>query len=172
MNSTRLTLVVFAAALLSSAPACKPKPKTISELQRKEAMHLVSEAQFAAQIREWSRAEGLLAKAVQIDPNEGAYWVSLGAMRMRQGNKSGARDAYQGTLKAYQFEAVAAPATDGEPWLKQVEVLALLGRTAEARALLDEAAKKYPQKRDIRQFVEGKVFDQMLADPNFKQGAL
>lgn len=173
MNLLRFGLVGIAAGLLGLGIGCKPRPKVLTELQRKEAAHLVSEAEFAGQIREWARAEGLLAKAVQVNPNEGAYWTSLGTIRVRLGNKAGAKEAYHGALKAFQVEAgTPSGRKEVEPWLQQVQVLALLGRTADARSLLEQTAKKFPADRELRRFIEGKVFDQLLADPNFKQGML
>lgn len=167
----RIGIVVICALALGGCG--KPKPKPVSELKRKEAEHLVAEASFAMNLRDWARAEGLLAKAVQSDPNTGVYWLSLGSMRMRLGNKAAAKEAYEGALKAYQFEADATAAKgDPEPWLKQMQVLALLGRTDEARTMLDRTAKKFPDNRNVRAFVDGKHFDRMIADPMFKQGAL
>ena len=174
MSCARIVITLTAAALAVAA-GCKPKPKPkeVSELKRKEAEHFVAEASFAINLRDWPRAEGLLAKAVQSDPNNGIYWLNLGSMRVRLGNKAGAKEAYQGALKAYEVEAAAeANQTDPEPWLKQMQVLALMGRTDEARAMLAKTAKRFPDNRNVRAFVEGKQFDQMIADPVFKQGAL
>ncbi len=173
MKPTRLGALLFAALVLALAAGCKPKPKAITELQRKEAEHHVAEASFAMNLRDWARAEGSLAQAVKLAPDTGVYWISLGSMRVRLGNKAGAKDAYLSALKAYE-DAAARDETkkDAEPWLKQMQVLALLGRTDEARALLDKTAKKFPDNRNVRAFVDGKAFDKMIADPLFKQGAL
>src|SRR5688572_32494595 len=123
-SARRLGLILFAALPLFAA-ACKPKPKPkeVSELKRKEAEHFVAEAGFAINLRDWPRAEGLLAKAVQSDPNNGMYWLSLGSARVKLGNKAGAKEAYQGALKAFEVEAAAeANKTEPEPWLKQMQV--------------------------------------------------
>ena len=172
--------MVWAAGLMAAAAVSlmlggcgKPQPKPVSELKRKEAEHLVAEASFAMNLRDWARAEGLLAKAVQSDPHTGVYWLSLGTMRIRLNNKPGAKQAYEGALRAFQLEAnTDAAKNDPEPWLKQMQVLALLGRTDEARAMLDKTAKRFPQDRNVRAFIDGRQFDQMIADPVFKQGAL
>lgn len=166
--------VLFALVFASIAVVgCKPKPKPITELQRKEADHLVAEASFAMNLRDWARAEGLLAKATQLTPDAGVYWLSLGSMRVRLGNKAGAKQAYESALKVFQAEAASdAGKKDPDAWLKQMQVLALLGRTEEARAMLEQTAKRFPDNRNVRAFVDGKQFDRMLADPVFKQGAL
>jgi TolA-binding protein len=112
-------------------------------------------------------------KAVQIVPDSGLYWTMLGSMRARLANKSGAKDAYQSGLKAYQAEAATdAGQKEPDPWLKQIQVLALLGRVDEARAMVDKVAKRFPDNRAVRGFVEGKYLDKMLVDPMFKQGAI
>lgn len=171
------TRVFFALAVLVvlGAAGCRPPPKEITSLQRKEAATLVSEAEFALQLKDLARAEGLLAKAADLCPDTGKYWVDLGSVRVRLGKKDGARTAYQGALQAYEAE-VAKPkaglAPESGPWLQQVYVLALLGRVDAARSVLATAQKKFPDSRAVRSFVEGKQIDQMIADPAFKLIAL
>jgi tetratricopeptide (TPR) repeat protein len=173
MKLVRPAVWLATVAFAFTAGCGKPKPKPVSELKRKEAEHLVAEASFALNMKNWPEAEQLLAKAVQSDPNTGVYWLSLGSTRMRRGNKAGAKQAYEGALKAYQWEANDEKTkNDPEPWLKQMQVLALLGRIDDARATLDKTAKKFPDNRNVRAFVDGKQFDKMIADPVFKQGAL
>ena len=169
MNLARIALALAAAAPLAFT-GCGSKKK-ITELQRKEAAHLVSEAEFALTLRDWARAEGLLAKAVQICPDTGAYWLSLGTTRMRLGQRGPAKDAYQTALEAFADEA-ATNRSDPDPWLRQAYVLALLGRVDDGRALLDKAAKQFPQDRNVRGFIEGKQLDRLIEQPDFKQVAL
>ena len=156
---------------LSFFVGCKPRTKGITELQRKEAAHLESEAQFAVTMRQWDRAEGLFAKTTQLCPDTGFYWLSLGAMRVRLGKRDAAKDAYKNALKAFEVEADHNK-SQGEPWLKQVEVLALLGRVEEGRATLEKAAKRFPNDRGVRAYIENKNFERMITDPSFKQSAL
>jgi Flp pilus assembly protein TadD len=164
-------LFVIAAALALAATACKPKAKEITSLQRKEAAMLVSEAEFAArQLRDYARAEGLLTKATALCPDNAKYWVDLGALRVRLGNKDAARAAYKSALSAY--EGLAIDGNDPQPLLQQVYVLALLGQADNARAVLAKAQKKFPDNRAVRGFTEGGQFDKMLADPRFKEIAL
>ncbi len=169
MKSMRKPVVLAAAfaglALLSAG--CGPKRKDVSDRDRKEAAHLASEAQFALSLKDYARTESLLAKAVELTPDAGALWISLGSARVRQGKKDVAKTAYLGALKAYDLEIAEKP-EHAESWLKKVYVLALLGRTDEARGFLEQTAKKFPDTRGVRQFVDGKQFDRMLADPIFK----
>ena len=95
------TRVFFALAVLVvlGAAGCRPPPKEITSLQRKEAATLVSEAEFALQLKDLARAEGLLAKAADLCPDTGKYWVDLGSVRVRLGKKDAARTAYLAALK-------------------------------------------------------------------------
>jgi tetratricopeptide (TPR) repeat protein len=168
MTFTRFLIVLLAVGLALGGCA---RRKQITELQRKQAAQLASEADFAMTLRDWARAESVLAKAVDISPDAGAYWVTLGTTRIRLGKRDAARTAYKRALDAYEGDA-AATKTDVDPWLQQVYVLALLGRVNDGRALLEKVAKKFPGNRDVRAFIERKQYDQMLADPGFKEMAL
>ncbi|MEX2044692.1 MAG: hypothetical protein WD941_05010 [Opitutus sp.] len=165
----RLTLGLAACGLVLCASACGGR-KDITDVKRREAALLVSEAEFAITLRDWARAEPVLSKAVELCPDTGPYWVSLGSVRMRLSNRDGARAAYRGALKAYQEEA-DADEEDVEPWVQQAYVLALLGRVDEGRTLLEKTARRFPESRTLRSFVEGKQFDAMLANPKFKEMA-
>ncbi len=166
-------LLVVGAALIAGSVGCGARQKEITEHDRKEADHLVAEANFAMNMRDWGRAEGVLAQATRLVPDNGVYWTSLGAMRVRLANKAGAKDAYLQALKAYEREAAADKTkTNVEPWLKQVYVLALLGRVEDGRALLGKIGRQFAGNRNVRAFIDGRQFDAMLADPIFKQAAL
>jgi tetratricopeptide (TPR) repeat protein len=167
--NTRI-LFVLAGLGLVLASGCKPKEPT--SLQRKEAATLASEAQFALQLKDLPRAEGLLAKASDLCPDTGKYGVDLGSIRVRLGKKDAARAAYQRALKAYEDDAARPETKDAGPMLQQIYVLGLLGRVDDARAVLLKAQKKYPESRSVRSFIEGKQIDKMIADPSFKLIAL
>lgn len=170
MLTPRILFIVAAAGLVLGS-GCKPKSKEITSLQRKEAETLVTEAQFATQIKDYARAEPLLAKAAALAPDTGKYWIDLGSARVRLGNKAGAKTAYQSGLEAYQAAAKVTP-TDPTPVMQQMYALALLGRSDEARAVLEKAVKDYPNSLPIRKFAEGKQIEKMLADARFKEIAL
>jgi tetratricopeptide (TPR) repeat protein len=167
MNPLRIGIPVFAAVLF--LVGCKPSGKAITELQRKEAAHAQSEAQFAVTMRQWDRAEGLYAKAAQLCPDTGEYWFQLGVVRVRLGKRDIAKEAYKNAAKAFEDEA-GKTKDDVEPWLKQAEVLALLGRATEGRATLEKASKRFPNDRTVRAFAER--YDRLIAEPNFLQNAL
>lgn len=162
------SLLLLALVVLPSGCARK---KPISDIDRKQAANLASEADFAVTVREYPRAEGLMVQATTLCPDTGAYWVSLGSARMRLGNRNGARDAYKHALSAFE-DAAAKNKQDTEPALQQVFVLALLGRVDDARAFQERLLKQRPDNGDIRAFVEGKRLDALLNDPQYKQLAL
>lgn len=156
-------LVVFAAA------GCGKK-KEITSLDRKQAANLVAEAQFAVSIRDYARAEGLLGQAAALCPDTGSYWLVLGSTRVRLGKRGDARRAYQEALGAFE-DAAAKDKNDAQAALQQVYVLALLGRQDDARKLLAKLPDRYPNDRNVRAFVEGRL-DRIVSDPQFKEIAL
>lgn len=159
-------LLGVAAALLG---ACG-RPQ-VTTLQRKEAAHLASEAQFAVTLRDYARAEPLLAKAVAICPDTPEYWLTLGTVRRRMDNRSGAKSAYERALDTSR-DAYDRDPKNSEPLLQQVYVLALLGRMDDARDALAKAQKKHPDDRTVRAFVESRQLEHLADDPSFKELAL
>ncbi len=173
MTTTVRLRIVACVGFLLVAGGCKPKPKpvAVTSLQRKEAAALVSEAEFAVSVHDLTRAENLLAQATAAAPDDGDTWIALGGVRVRAGNRSGAKSAYQSALNAFADQAAVAP-TNAAAVAGQVYALALLGRVDDARALLAKAQKTQPDNRDLRAFAESKQLDQLLASPVFKETAL
>ena len=163
---------ILAALAVLLLGGCGPKASKVTPNQRKEAAALVSEAQFALSVRDPVRAEGLLTKATALCPDTGDYWFELGQLRVRAGHRAKAKSAYQAALSAYEHDASANPQIYATAVLRQVYLLALLGRTDDARAVLTKAQKMRPDDREIRAFAENKQLDQLLASPGFKAVAL
>lgn len=150
---------------------CEQKPVEVTRQMQTEVANLMSEVEFALQLRDFARAEPLLVKAVGIIPDAGDHWILLGTTRKQLQNTSGARDAYRQALAAFERAAKRAP-DSGEPRLQQVYVYALLGQVDQARKQLERAAKDLPNDREVQEFVRANALDRILADPNFKAGAL
>ena len=166
------TLILLVCACFAWAlGGCKPQAASITPTHRKEAANLVSEAQFAMSIRDYARAERLLTQATVLEFDHGNSWVSLGAMRVRLGQRPAAKKAYESALHAFEDAANATPAAP-EISLQQVSVLALLGRTSDARALLVKIEKKHGSNAVIRAFVKDRQLDAMLSSPMFKEVGL
>jgi len=158
----RLALVLAAAIALAGCRA-----REITSLERKEAANVASEAEFAVTMRDWKRAEGLYAKAADICPDSGDFWMKLGVVRMRLGDRPGARSAYKSALGAYGDDCDKDPA-NSQAVLRRVYVLVILGRADEARSALDRARSKYPDDRRLRSFVENRGVDGLVSDPGLK----
>jgi tetratricopeptide (TPR) repeat protein len=165
-----LPLLLVTVALTLTA-GCKPKAKDIPPLQRKQAANLVSEGQFALTLRDFARAEPLFEQAARLCPDNGDYWVNLGVARRRQGNKSGAKAAYEQARAAYR-DAFEIDPRQSDALLQEVYTLALLGRPDDARKALAKAQQRLPDNRGIKGFAETKQLDRLLEDPGFKEIAL
>ncbi|MBL9186128.1 MAG: tetratricopeptide repeat protein [Opitutaceae bacterium] len=164
----KFVLVSAVAALLVAG--CKPAVQPLSERDRSAAAALSSEASFAMNLREWDRAEKLLLQAIKITPAP-EFYHNLGSVRMRAGNRAGAKDAYQSAIDACERLFAADKANTGL-LLKKVQLLALIGRRDEARAFLAKIDKDYAKDPAVRAFVDGKRLDEVMASPLFKEIAL
>lgn len=165
----RLTPLILALVFLA-VTGCGPKPPAITDLQRKQAAALVSEAEFALALRDFARAEGLFREASGLCPDNGAYWLQLGTTSKRLNKTTEAKKSYEQAAKAY---AAAYKANDQDPGpvLRQVYAYALLGRADDARALLRKVRKAHPKHEEIQGFDEA-TLDRMIADPGFKAMAI
>ena len=151
MKRTALLLLCAAAVLPGG---CKDKPKVVSAEDKLKAENFVSEAQFSMQIREYARAEELFQKAIAVRGDYPEYWVALGMARRDQDNTGGARKAYKKALDL--FEDRYDRDKNDEDLGQEAWVLALLGRTDDAVALLNKSLKKHPDSAYLRK----------MADPN------
>ena len=161
--SYRAALVLAAALALAGCHR-----REITSLERKEAANVVSEADFAVNLRDWARAEGLYAKAAALCPDQGEIWVNLGVVRMRMHNPGGARSAYKSALTAYSDD-FDRDSTDSMAVLRKAYVLVILGRSDEAKELVAKAYTKLPEDRRLRNFIEGKGLDKLIEDPSTKE---
>lgn len=163
--------VLLVASMFLLGTGCGPRSKEATSLQRKEAAALSSEADFAMSLRDLPRTVALLERIVALCPDDGEHWSNLGSVRMRLGDRDGAKKAYQSALAAHEAAAKLAPKTT-EPVLQQVYVLALLGRVDDARKLLEKTQKKFPEDRAVRDFVQAKQLDRLLDERAFKEVSL
>jgi len=147
---------------------CKGKRKPVDPTARAEAAQNASEADFAGQIRDYARAETLLVKAVELDPNNHIYWKALGVTHKKRGDNEGARKAY---IRARDEAAADYEESKHQNLLaimNIVELDVLLGDQDRARRFLEEAAHEHPDNSELQRFVKEKVIDKMLADPSVK----
>jgi Flp pilus assembly protein TadD len=156
--------------------ACKGKDKGAtaaarSEMDRKaaqnEARLLASDADFAVRVHDYPRAEASLAKAVELVPDDYSVWVGLGMARRRQGNKDGARDAYQ---RGYQMLEQAFKEHPEDPGIlvSQIELMLLLDRPADARKIYDRMLRDYPNHPRVKAFVDNRELDELMNNPDLR----
>lgn len=163
----RLLATVVVLLLLGLTAGCGPK---ITPLQRKEAASFESEAQFASTMRDWARAEELMAKATALCPDNGEYWLNLGSFRRRLDNLNGARSAYESAVKAYGAAYKANP-SNPQPLMQQIYVYSLLGKPKDALKALRQVHEDHSDKSGVRNFTEENL-ERMREDPGFKALAL
>jgi tetratricopeptide (TPR) repeat protein len=159
----RLALVLAIAVALSGCAK-----RVISPLDRAQAANMVSEAEFAVTVREWSRAEGLYKQAAGLCPDSGDTWLALGITRMRMADHSGARDSYKSAAKAYKAAFESDP-TNSQAIEQEAYALIVLGRFDEARSVADKAHKDHPDDRLLREMTDGGQLERVIADPSLKE---
>jgi tetratricopeptide (TPR) repeat protein len=161
-RSVVLLACVF--ALLSAG--CSREPKEVSDGVKAEAATMMSEAQFALSIREYSRAEELIRKALDLRDDVPEYWVSLGMVRCKQDDKSGARPAYEKALKLHtaRFKKDRQP----EELAQQAFVLGLLGKTDEALKLLADGLKEFPDSAVMKKMADPRGLPRTFKTEEFK----
>jgi tetratricopeptide (TPR) repeat protein len=161
---TARTALVLAAALALAGCA----RKQISAIDRDQAANMASEAEFAATVKEWSRAEGLYAQAAKLCPDTGDLWLALGVTRMHLGDHSGARDAYKAAASAYK-DAFKADPTNSRAVGQRAYALIILGRADEARSAAQKALKDHPDDPLLKDLIDGGQLDRIIADPGIKE---
>jgi tetratricopeptide (TPR) repeat protein len=160
---TRFCLLI-ALALVSGCG----KPKEVSSVARAEARHLATEAETHTLLRDYSKAEEALTRATELDPEVAIYWAALAHNRALAGDKAGAKKALKRELALHE-QAAKKDSKSLEARLLQLRPLVLLGRADDARKLLQQTAKHFPQDPQPKQLIEMKAIDQLLVDPRVKE---
>ncbi len=161
-----LSVLVGCMAALFVVGCSKSKPEEVPEGVKHEAAALVSEAQFAMQIREYSRAEELIRRALKLREDMPEYWVSLGMALRKKDDKTGARKAYEKALDLHveRYESEKTP----EGLSQQAFVLALLGRTEEALKLLQQGLKEYPDSSTMKEMANPRGLPRTFRTDEFR----
>jgi tetratricopeptide (TPR) repeat protein len=160
-------LVVLACVATLLVAGCSKKSKEVSAAASAEAATLLSEAQFAMQIREYSRAEELIQRALKLRDDMPEYWVSLGMARRKQDDKDGARKAYKKALGLHveRYEENKNP----EALAQQAFVLALLGKNDEALKLLEKGLKEFPDSDVMKRMADPRGLPRTFQTAQFKE---
>jgi len=125
----------------SGTPATPaPPPKTAQEL--------AGECAAAPSHRDFAKAQTAAAQATQLNPQFEEAWVGFGMASVRLGQSDLARAAYGRALELHQTRRLQAPPDAGQVY-QEIFLLSLLGRSAEADALLKRARAEFPNDPQI-----------------------
>jgi len=141
MKITHLIPVLAVALFTSCAPA--PHDASVSTPQQ-----LASESAAALNAKDYAKAQTLAPQATSIDPKFAEAWVGYGMASVRLGQADQARAAYEQALSLHQARHRKNP-SDATQVVQQVFLLTLLGRSADAEALLKQAHTDYPTDQTI-----------------------
>lgn len=145
-------------------------PRPVDKRVAAEAEGLASEAAFAAQVRDYARAEASMAKAIALRDDLPEWWFSIGLVRNRLGKKDEARTAYRRALALHEDRYDETEATS--EIISQIYVLLVLNRESDARKLLEKATRKHPGDPRLEEFNRAQGIDRLLADPEVRGNQL
>jgi len=112
------------------------------------AQQLGGESQAALNAKDYSLAKAAAAEALQLDPQYEEAWVVYGMASLRMGETDRARQSYERALAAHQARESQSPPDAGQAYQKII-LLSLLGRTADALALLNRARSDFPNDEQL-----------------------
>jgi Flp pilus assembly protein TadD len=158
----------FAGCSGSDRPPGAPRP--VDKRVAAEAEGHASEAAFAAQVRDYARAEASMAKAIALRDDLPEWWFSIGLVRNRLGKKDEARTAYRRALALHEDRYDETEATS--EIISQIYVLLVLNRESDARKLLEKATRKHPDDSRLADFNRAQGIDRLLADPEVRANQL
>lgn len=121
---------------------------------------LINDSGAAIMRGEYSKAQALAIKATQTDPEFPEAWYCYGSASVHLGQTERGQEAYEHMLSLYKTRHRQHP-SDGRPVLSEISSLILLGRSAEAEALLEQARIDYP---GDKQFTNADRFTQLQHD--------
>ena len=145
-------------------------PRTVDKRVAAEAEGHASEAAFAAQIRDYPRAEASMKKAIALRDDVPEWWFSIGLVHNRLGKKDEARTAYRRALALHEDRYDETAATSEV--ISQVYVLLVLNRESDARKLLEKSSRKHPGDARLEEFSRSQGIDRLLADPEVRANQL
>ncbi len=163
--------LILAVFLCVALVGCKDKPKTPVPSTPKavaaEVGRIISEAEFAVQMKDFARAETLMNQAIALEKDDARHYMRLAYVAIQQANKTNARAAYEKALKCYIQESKG---DGGNPAiiLDIINVHLLLRQPAEAQKVLDAAVKQFPKVEDFKIMQKENAIQQMMKDPEIQ----
>jgi|GEM_PF-5981213 Uncharacterized protein conserved in bacteria len=167
----RLSSLLIILALLFPLTACKRKDNEDQKQTKAEALYLASEARVNFTLRDYKEAEKGYLRATELDPEEAEYWFHLGYTRLKLNDKSGAIAAYKRELAIREKAAEKAP-DDLNAVLEPAAVMVRLGRTDDARKLVEKIMKQFANNPAVIQMRGQNLVDSMLQNPSVKDASV
>ena len=130
------------------------------------AQVLAGQAAEAFNAGDYSEARSLSREAVTRKPDSAEAWVEHGMACAAMQDGGCARDSYERALQLHAQQYRENPG-DSNQLQQQVYVLLLLGRDAEARALLTQGLERHPEDRQLALFASD--LEGLLADSGFQK---
>ncbi|MDF9826184.1 tetratricopeptide (TPR) repeat protein [Ereboglobus sp. PH5-10] len=163
----KITSTLTALLVLFLIAGCGGGKKEVSKLHQDQAAKHASDANMENFLRNYAAAEKSLTQATTLNPTVDDYWIELGKVRVRLGDKSGATKAYKGALAACdaQLKEVAENPVFIE---RKLRALVMLGRDDDARKVLAKAVKNYPQNTHLKTLDQVKAVDLFKNDAHLK----
>ncbi len=163
-----ITGLVCAAVLLFAG--CSKQPAEVPKAVAAEAALLAEEAKFAMSIRENTRAEELMERALKLRADRPEYWVTLGMALRKQDKKDAARKAYNKALALHvaRYKADQKP----EELAEQAFVLGLLGKTDDALKLLQKGLEDHSDSDHMKRMADPRGLPRTFQTADFKALAL
>ena len=162
--SYRAALVLAAALALAGCHR-----REITSLERKEAANVVSEADFAVNLRDWPRAEGLYVEGRRALPRPGGDLGEPGHSQDEDAQPR--RRAVRVQVGAHGLFRRLRPRLHRFHGCPQEGLRAGASSVARTRPRSSwrKAYTKLPEDRRLRNFIEGKGLDKMIEDPSTKE---
>lgn len=145
-------------------------PKPVERVVEIEADNHMNDAEFAAQIKDWSRAESSIQKAVNLRTDIPQWWINLGSVQKRLGKAGEAKSAYRKALSLH--EKAYSEGKDPQEVLSLVFVHLLLNEEKKARSALEKGLDKHKEAEILKRFQTQGGIDALLKDPEIIQNRL
>ena len=130
------------------------------------AQVLAGQAAEAFHADDYVKARSLSQEAVTRKPDFAEAWLAHGMACAAMEDRAHARESYERALQLHAQRYRNDP-DDANQLQQQVHVLFLLGRDAEARALLTQGLERHPEDRQLALFASD--LETLLADSDFRR---
>jgi tetratricopeptide (TPR) repeat protein len=136
-----LAFALCASCTTTSQPGGAPAAPSASASVR--AKQLGDEAYAALDSKDYAAAHQAAAEALELDPKYEVAWIAYGMASLGLKQPERARQSYERALALHQAREGRGPRNPEEAY-EEIYLLSLLGRDADAVALLRRARQEFP----------------------------